>query len=110
VLEEVEDALDSKESVWILLLTDSLHEDGKVMMVVELVDFDLPVDLVRGAMLNLDGQISTVVETTELRRRNSSSSVGTGSGGQSCGSLNSLVQGADFASVTFSTLGIIYKS
>ena len=55
MLEEVEDALDSKESVWILLLTDSLHEDGKVMMVVELVDFDLPVNLVRGAMLNLDG-------------------------------------------------------
>jgi len=42
VVEEVEDTLDGKESVGILLLTDTLHEDGEVMMVVELADLDFP--------------------------------------------------------------------
>ena len=87
MLEQVKDALDSKESVWVLLLADSFHEDGKVVMVIELVHFDLPGNLVRGSVLNLDGQISTVVETTELRGRDSSSSVGAGFGSQGCGSL-----------------------
>ena len=109
VLEQVKDALDSKESVWVLLLADSFHEDGKVVMVIELVHFDLPGNLVRGSVLNLDGQISTVVETTELRGRDSSSSVGAGFGSQGCGSLKGLVQGADFASVTLTTLGVHYK-
>jgi len=34
--EEVEDTLAGKESVGLLLLTDTFHEDGEVMMVVEL--------------------------------------------------------------------------
>jgi len=107
VLEEVEDALDSKESVWVLLLADTFHEDGEVMMVVKLVDFNLPVDLVGGAVLDLDGKISAVVESAELRGRDGSPLAGTGSRGQGCGFGNGLVQGADFASVTLTTLGVV---
>ena len=80
VLEQIEDTLDCKESVWFLLLADSLHEDGEVVMVVELVHLNLPRNLVWGAMLNLDGQISTIVEAAELTRRDLSPLDGTGLG------------------------------
>ncbi len=54
VFEQVMDALDSEEAVWFLLLTDALHKDGQVMMVVKLANLDLPSDLVGAAVLNLD--------------------------------------------------------
>ena len=65
-LEHVADTLDGEETVGIVLLTDSFEEDGKVMMVVELGHINLPVDLILGSVLNSDGQISTVVESTEF--------------------------------------------
>lgn len=52
VLEHVENTLNGKEAVGVHLFTDALEEDGQVMMVVELLDLDLPVDLVLGAVLN----------------------------------------------------------
>ena len=73
VLEEIENTLDGKESVGVLLLTDALHEDGEVMMVVKFVHLNLPCNLVWRSMLNLNGQVSTIIEAAELRRCNLSS-------------------------------------
>ena len=47
-------------------------------MVVELSNINLPVDSVLGSVLNGDWEISTVVESAELRWWNLSSSHGTG--------------------------------
>ena len=99
--------LDGKESVWVLLFTDAFHEDGEVVMVVELVDFNLPSNLVGGAVLNLDGQISTIVEAAELAGRDLSPLVGTGPGGQDGWLRLSLVQGADFATAALTLLGVV---
>ena len=107
MLEEIKDTLDSEESVWVLLLADSLHEDGEVVMVVELVHLNLPRNLVGGAVLNLDGQISTIVEAAELTRRDLSPLVGTGLGGQGGWLGLSLVQGADFATAALTLLGVV---
>ena len=106
MLEEIKDTLDSEESVWVLLLTDALHEDGEVVMVVELVHLNLPRNLVGGAVLNLDEEISTPVEATELAGRDSSFVDSSGSGGESGGHGLGLVQGADLASQTCSLLGV----
>lgn len=59
-----------KETVWVLLLADALEENGQIMMVIELLDFNLPVDSVLGAVLDGDGKVSAVVEATELTGRN----------------------------------------
>lgn len=69
MLQEVEDTLHGEEPVWVLFLTDSLHEDGEVVMVVELSDFNLPCNPVGVAVLDLDGQVTTVVEAAELAGR-----------------------------------------
>jgi hypothetical protein len=69
LLKHVEDALDREEPVRVLLLTDALEEDGQVMVVVKLLDLYLPVDAVLGAVLNGDGEISSVVEATEFGGR-----------------------------------------
>ena len=60
------------------LLTDTLEEDWQVVMVVELVDFDFPCNLNGGGVLNGNGQISTVIESTELSWLNLSGINGTG--------------------------------
>ena len=39
---EVEDTLHSEEAVRVLFLTDTLHENRQVVMIVELLHFDLP--------------------------------------------------------------------
>lgn len=92
LLKEIEDTLNGKESVRILLLTDTLHEDRKVMMVIKLVDFDFPGNLVGGTVLDLDGKISAVVESTELTGRNNSASNGSSSRGNRFGLLCGLVK------------------
>jgi len=45
--EQIIYALHSQEPVWVLLLTDTFHEDGQVVMVVELADLNLPCKLKR---------------------------------------------------------------
>lgn len=67
VLKKVEDTLDGEEAVRVLLLTDALHEDGQVVMVVKLFDLDFPSNFVGRTVLNLDGKVSTVVKASELR-------------------------------------------
>ena len=61
-LEHVEDTLDSKESIWINLLSDTLEENRKVMMVIQLLDVDFPVDFVLWSMFNGNRKISSIVE------------------------------------------------
>ena len=92
VLEQVHDALDREEPVRVLLLANALHEDGQVVMVVELGDFDFPRDLVRRAMLDLDGQVAAIIEATELTRRDLSTFNGASLGSQNSWLLFGLVQ------------------
>lgn len=66
LLKHVEDTLDCKESVWILLLADSFEKDREVVVVIELLDLYLPVDAVLWAVLNSNRQITSVVETSEF--------------------------------------------
>ena len=58
--------MNSKESVGLLLLTDSLKENWEVVMVVELENIYFPCDFVLRTVLNLDGEITTIVEASEL--------------------------------------------
>ena len=55
VHEQIANTLDGKESVRILFLTDALHEDRQVVMVVQLAHLNLPGNLVGGTVLNLNG-------------------------------------------------------
>lgn len=80
VFEQVKDALHGQEAVWVDLLANSVHEDGQVVMVVELVDLNFPCDFVLGTVLNLDGKVSPVVELAELSRQDLPSSAGASSG------------------------------
>jgi len=80
LLKHVEDTLDREEAVGVLLLADALEEDGQVVMVVELLDLNLPVDTELRAMLNGNGEVAAVIETTELGGRNGSVVEGAGPG------------------------------
>ena len=66
LLEHIEYTLHGQKSVGIHFLSDALEEYWQVMMVVQLLDLDLPIDLVLWAMLDRNGQISTVVEEAEF--------------------------------------------
>jgi len=96
--------LDGKESIWVLHLADTLHEDGQVVMVVELGNFNFPCNLVRGSVLNLNGEISAVIETTELTGWDSSSLDGVSLGRLYFGLLNGLVERADLTTITLTFL------
>lgn len=93
VLKKVEDSLDGEEAVWVLLLTDALHEDGQVVVVVKLFDLDFPSNFVGRAVLNLDGQVSTVVKASELRGSDFSLLLCSGFRRDGFGSFNGLIQG-----------------
>jgi len=67
LLKHIEDTVHGQESVWIHFLSDTLEEDWQVMMVIELLDLDLPINLVLWTkMLNCNGQITAIVEKSEL--------------------------------------------
>ena len=78
-------------------------------MVVELADVNLPLDFVRGTVLDLDGKISTVIEAAELRDGDSSAEVGTSAGLHNGGLGLGLVKGADLASVALASSHVVYK-
>ena len=67
LFKHIEDSLYGKEPIWILLLTDSLKEDGQVVVVVKGHDVDLPEDSVLRTVVNANGQITSVIEATEFR-------------------------------------------
>jgi len=66
LLEHIKDTLNGEESVGFALLADTFEENRKVMMVVELSNIDFPVDLVLRSVIDSDGEISSVVEASEL--------------------------------------------
>ena len=80
LLKHIEDTLNGKETVWVLLLTDSLKENGQVMVVVKLLNLNFPIYSVLRAVLNGDGKVTTVVESTELASRDGTLVKGTSSG------------------------------
>jgi len=104
LLEHVEDALHGEEAVGVLLLTDAFEEDGQVVMVVELHNVDLPLDFVLRAMLDGDGEISTVVETTELRGHDGAAAHGTSAGLLDSSDFLGLEEGASLATNTHAFL------
>lgn len=73
-------------------------------MVVKLLHFDLPCNLVWAAVLNLNWQVSTVVEAAELAGWDLSLFDGASLRGQDSGLFLGLVQGADLASGTLTAL------
>ena len=83
LFKHVKDTLHGQEAVGVLLLADALKEDGQVVVVVKLHNVDLPEDLVGGAVLNSNGQVTAVVEASEFRGRN-----GTGHNSAGLGSLD----------------------
>jgi len=58
--------LHSEETVWVTFLSDALHEDWEIVVIIELANLDLPLDLVAWSVLNLDGEVSTIIESAEL--------------------------------------------
>ena len=72
-------------------------------MVVELADIDLPLDFVRGSVLDLDGEISTVIEAAELGDGDGTAVDGTSLGLDDSRLGLGLVEGADLASVTLAS-------
>ena len=97
--------MDGKESVGVLLLTDALHEDGEVMMVVKFVHLNLPCNLVGRTMLNLNGEISTVIEAAELGRSDLSLLVSASFGGKNSRLSNCFVKRAGVSTGAFAFLG-----
>jgi hypothetical protein len=69
--------LDGEESVGVHLLTDAFKEDRQVVMVIELLDLDLPLDFILRSVLNGDGKITSVVEKSKFRNRDLSGNNGT---------------------------------
>ena len=68
VLQQVLDSLHGEETVRLLLLSDSVKEDGEVVVVVQRLDVGLPDDDVLHAfMLHRDGQVTALVEFAEPR-------------------------------------------
>lgn len=66
LLKHIENTLDRKEAVGVLLFSNTLEEDGQVVMVIQLHHIDLPENFVWWSVLNSDRQIATVVETSKL--------------------------------------------
>ncbi len=68
------------------------------MVIVELLNLDFPVDLKLRTMPNSNGKVTSVVEATELRRRNGSFVKGTGNWLLRCRLFLRLVEADDLSS------------
>ena len=58
--------MNGKESVWVHFLSDTFEEDWKIMMVIELLNVDFPVDLILWSVFNGNWKITSVVEESEF--------------------------------------------
>ena len=68
MLKHVKRALDSEETIRLLLLAKTIEKDGKIVMVIELLNVDLPQDPISNStMFNRDGQITALIEAPEFR-------------------------------------------
>ena len=106
LLKHIKDTLNGEETVWVLLLTDSLEENGQVVVVVKLLNLNFPIYSVLRAVLNSDGKVTTVVESTELACRNGTLVKGTSSGLLGCRLILGLEE-ADSAATD--TLTLLYS-
>lgn len=70
LFKHVEYSLDSQESVRVLLFSDAFEEDGQVMVVVQLLDFNFPVNFILRTVLNSNWKITSVIESSEFTGRN----------------------------------------
>jgi hypothetical protein len=66
LFKHIENTLDSEESVWINLFSNALKENWEIMMVVELLNINFPIDFILRSMLNSYWKISSVVEKSEF--------------------------------------------
>jgi hypothetical protein len=62
--------LDGEESVGVDLFSDSFEENREIMMVIKLLDINLPVDFVLWTVFNGYWKISSIVEKSEFTDRN----------------------------------------
>lgn len=108
LLKHVEDALHREEAVGVLLLANALEEDGQVVVVVKLHDIDLPEDAVLLAVLNRDGQVTAVVEATELAGHDGAGLDGTSTGLLHDGLGNGLEERGGLATDTLAFLEGFY--
>jgi hypothetical protein len=79
LLEHIEDTLNGEETIWVLLLTDTLEENGQVVVVVKLLNLNFPIYSILRAVLNSDWKVSTIIESTELACRDGAIVKGTSS-------------------------------
>ena len=68
LLEHIKGSLDREEAVGFVLFADSFEENWEVVMVVKLVNGHLPLHHVLHAVGESNGQVTAVVEATELTR------------------------------------------
>jgi len=78
-------------------------------MVIELGDIHFPVDLVLGSVLDGDGEISSVVEASELGGSDGSAGNGTGSGSGNLGLFLWLGKGVGLTALSISLFESGYK-
>mmetsp|Transcript_34988 Transcript_34988/g.79781 ORF Transcript_34988/g.79781 Transcript_34988/m.79781 type:complete len:254 (-) Transcript_34988:376-1137(-) len=68
VLQHVEDALYREETVWLLLFPQAVKEDGQVVVVVQLLDVNFPLNAIpHSTMLNGNRQVAALVKPPKLR-------------------------------------------
>lgn len=87
-----------------MLLTDTFEEDGQVMVIIELLNLNFPVDTVLGSMLNCNGEITSVVEASEFGGRDVSLVEGTSNGLLRCRLFLGLKKADSTATKTFTFL------
>ena len=78
-------------------------------MVIKLANLDLPLDLVAWSVLDLDREVSTVVESAELWGRNGSPFNGSSPRSKHLGLLLSLIQRRNLTTITLTTLCEVCK-
>ena len=67
LFKHVEYSLNGKESIWVHLFSDSFEEDWQVVMIIQLLDINFPINFVLwGLVLNGNRQVSSVVEQSEF--------------------------------------------
>ena len=104
LLKHIENSLNSQESVRIHLFADTLKEDRKIVMIVKLLNLNLPIDAELWAVLDGNGKIASVVETSELAGWDRSSIKGTSNRLLWYRLFLGLVQADDLSSETFTFL------
>jgi hypothetical protein len=102
LFEHVEDSLHSQKSVWVLLFSDAFEEDRQIMVVIELLDLNFPVNSVLRSVFNSNRQIPSVVESSEFTGRDSSLLKSSSSGLLRKRSVLGLVQTGGFSTEAFS--------